>query len=544
MAKFADYQEEDMKEYNNSRGGVLPARSGVVYLVGAGPGDPGLITLKGSQVLGKADVVYYDYLANPELLKHARKNARCVDVGKRHKGLRVSQIDIEQFLINDAKKGQTVVRLKGGDPFIFGRGGEEALALKEAGIAFEVIPGISSFNAVPAYAGIPLTHRNLAADIALVTGHEDPEKSQRVDVPHVNWQAAAQMGTVVILMAMGNLRSNLGQLIQFGKSPDTPAAIISRGTYPHQKIIKGTLSTLADLSEKASIKAPSLVVVGDVVSLNEKLDWYSSKSLFNKRIVVTRSQNQASELSALLQEEGAEVIELPTIEIKPLSSYKIFDARLKKISGYQWLLFTSVNAVEIFWQRWLRLKKDVRSLAHLKIAAVGGATKDALLAKGLWVDLMPKDFRSEGLVKEFKRLKIKGHKIFFPRAREGREVLTNGLKELGARVDLVEAYRTTLPRISNTSEIALSESDWISGSAASEIALSESDWITFASSSTVENFFKMFGESRGKELLHDVKIACLGPITRNTIEAFGLTVAVMPKQARIKDLVKGISDAQ
>ena len=301
-------------------------KKGVVYLVGAGPGDVGLITLKGAAVLGKADVIVYDYLANDRLLKLARPDALKIFAGKKgggQIGQKIPQPEIEKTLIEKAGQGLTVVRLKGGDPFVFGRGGEEALALAQAGIHFEVIPGVSSGIGVPAYAGIPLTHRDFGSEVTFVTGHEDPRKGEESEeeaqerLSAVPWEALARMGTIVILMGRGNLRANLSRLISYGKSPDTPAAVVSWGTYPQQKTVVATLATLADETAKKGISSPTLVIIGEVVRLHSLLNWYESKHLFNKTILVTRTQEESSEITSLLEEAGAIVLEFPTIQIIP-----------------------------------------------------------------------------------------------------------------------------------------------------------------------------------------------------------------------------------
>ncbi len=500
-------------------------KKGTVYLVGAGPGDPGLMTVKGEECLQKADVVFYDYLANPKILKMAASTTKLVDVGKRHKSPQISQEEIEKLMVSEAASGKTVVRLKGGDPFIFGRGGEEALVLHEAGIPFEIVPGVSSITAVAAYAGIPLTHRNFTADIAIVTGHEDPHKSGEGSV---SWEGAAKMGTVVLLMALGNLRSNLQKLIEYGKSPDTPAALISWGTYPRQKTIVGTVGNLASLAEKEKIGPPSVIIIGPVVLLREKLKWFESKILFNKIILVTRSRDQASELSEKFEKLGANVIEFPIIEIAPPKSWASLDKAIKNISRYQWIVFTSINSVDNFWCRLKRLKMDVRNCAHLKIAAIGPATKDRILSHGLWVDCIPSSYHSKGLAAALKKSGIKGNKVLFPQARDGNDEAIVELEKLGCRVDRVETYQTKLPAISSEKLKNIFEKQ-------------KPDWITFASSSSVDNFVKIIGEKNLSHYLEGTKVACIGPVTRKTAESYGMKVTVMPRRATLDSLVEAIA---
>lgn len=508
-------------------------KPGTVYLVGAGPGDPGLITVKGAECLKNADVIFYDYLVNPEILKKASSNTKLVDVGKRHKAPRVSQEEIEKMMVSEARKGKTVVRLKGGDPFVFGRGGEEALFLHEGGIPFAIVPGVSSITAVAAYAGIPLTHRNFTADIAIITGHEDPLKSGE---GAVSWEGAAKMGTIVLLMALGNLRPNLQKLIEYGKSPDTPAALISWGSYPYQKTIVGTVGNLANLAEKEKVGPPSVILIGRVVLLREKLKWFETKILFNKRILITRSREQASELSEKFQKLGAHVIEFPTIKIAPPKSWAPLDKAIKNISRYQWIIFTSINSVDNFWSRLKKLKMDVRNCAqpqcgHLKIAAIGPATKDRILSHGLWVDCLPTSYHSKGLAAALKKSGIKrkkGQKILFPQARAGNDELILELKKLGCCVERVEAYQTLLPRLSPEKIKNIFEEQ-------------TPDWITFASSSSVDNFVKIIGHKCLTNLLSQTKIACIGPVTRTTAISYGMKVDVMPRQATLDSLVEAIA---
>ncbi len=497
----------------------VKTKKGKVYLVGAGPGDPDLLTLKGARVLGEADIVFYDYLANPKILSLASSRAQLVDVGKRHKQPRISQEEINQLIIKAAQKGKTVVRLKGGDSFLFGRGGEEAMALHQEGIYFEVVPGISSAFAVPAYAGIPLTHRELTADIAIVTGHEDPNKKPSA----VHWEAAAQMGTVVLLMALGNLKSNLEKLMEHGKPPHTPSALISWGTYPKQKTILAPLSRLAEEATRCGFQAPSIVVVGDVVGLSSSLNWFEKRPLFGKKILVTRASAQAHELTKRLENLGASVIECPTVAMKPPSSYSSLDTALKKIKHYDWLLLTSVNGVNAFCDRLQKKKISHKHLAHLSLGAIGEATARVMREKGLWVDCMPSKYQAEFFIKALRKAGIAGKKVLIPRAQQGRDVLVEGLKEMRCSVSLVEAYRNVLPKKSAQKLKHILQNESL-------------DILVFTSSSAVHHFAQLSG--RGDVT---VPIACLGPITAQTVRDYGWDVAFMPRRASMDALVGCLS---
>ncbi|MDO8520306.1 MAG: uroporphyrinogen-III C-methyltransferase [Deltaproteobacteria bacterium] len=508
-------------------------KAGTVYLVGAGPGDVGLITLRGAQVLGRADVIVYDYLANERLLKLAKPTAKKIFAGKKGGGQSIPQPEIEKILIEEAQAGNLVVRLKGGDPFIFGRGGEEALALARAKVPFEVIPGVSSATAVPAYAGIPLTHRDFSSEVAFVTGHEDPRKGEESEeeitekLSAVPWEALAKMGTIVILMGKGHLRANLSRLISYGKSPDTPAAVVSWGTYPQQKTIVATLSTLADETEKRGVTNPTIVIIGEVVRLKEMVDWFETKVLFNKTILVTRTQEQSSEITALLEEAGGVVLEFPTIQLVPMKNYSALDGAIRKIKKQDWLIFTSANGVRYFWDRLRNLGKDVRWLAKLKVGAIGPATAAALREKGIWVDLLPQTFQSEGMLEALKESDIRGKRVLLPRAKEGREVLIEGLQKLKCKVEVVETYGNVIP------EVASWELEKL-------FFETKPDWVTFASSSSVDNFVKILGKKNLKTYLARVKIACIGPVTAASAKKAGMKVDAMPEESTISKLVEAI----
>ncbi len=486
------------------------AKRGIIYLVGAGPGDPGLITVKGVECLKKADVVVYDYLANPVLLDSAPVKSKKIYVGKRGATHSREQEEINALLIAEAKRGRTVVRLKGGDPFVFGRGGEEAEALVEAGIAYEVVPGVTSAIAVPAYAGIPITHRDFSSTVAFVTGHEKDEEGASPP----DWKVLSKVGSLVFLMAYANLPHIVEKLREAGLSAETPAAVIQWGTTPRQKTASGTLETIVAAMTEAGIRPPTIVVIGRVAALRGKIDWFETKPLFGKRILVTRSREQASDLALRLTDLGAEAVEMPTIEIRPPSHWRGMDRAIGNLSRYDWILFTSANGVRFFFERLRKRKKDVRALEGARIACVGPATARAVEGQGLRVDAVAKEFRSEGLLRVLKGKGLKRRRVLFCRAQEGREILIDGLKSLGARVDLVEAYRNAVPR-------------------SALVPLDNMDLVTFASSATAENFAKLSGR-------RDIPAACIGPVTAKTARSLGFNVVVQAKSASMGSLVEAI----
>ncbi len=494
-------------------------KKGIIYLVGAGPGDPGLITLKAVECLQQADVVVYDYLANKVFLDLAPKRSEKIYVGKKGAFHSKEQEDINHLLIRKASQGKTVVRLKGGDPFIFGRGGEEAEALSAAGISFEVVPGVTSPIAVPAYAGIPLTHRDFTPAVTFVTGHEKEEEGAL----NPNWEALSKMGTIVFLMGFANLSRIAKHLMEAGRKPSTPVAVIEWGTLPRQKVAVGTLETIVEEVHRKKIKPPTIIVVGEVVSLRKKLSWFEKKPLFGKKILVTRSREQASLLSKGLEEQGAEVIEIPTLEIKSSrgAACCALDKSIQLISKYQWLIFTSVNGVVCFFDRLKKMKKDLRDLKGIQIAAIGSSTAQAIEERGLYVDQVASEFRAEGLIKALRKKNLKGKRILIPRAKTAREILVEELKKLKAKVDIVEVYRTMLPKENIKKLKAILEKEKI-------------DLLVFASSGTVENFVKMAGT------VPSIPTACIGPITGKTAKAYGMNVVVKPVKATILALVDAI----
>lgn len=495
---------------------------GRVYIIGAGPGDPGLITLRGVQCLREADVVIYDYLVNPEILGHAGPKAERIYAGKQGGAHTLSQEAINALLVQKAGAGAVVARLKGGDPFVFGRGGEEAETLREAGIPFEIIPGVSSAVAVPAYAGIPLTHRGHTSTVAFVTGHEDPGKEKS----DLDWPTLAGIGTLVFLMGVKNLTSIAQNLIRCGKDPETPAALIRRGTTPDQETLTGTLGGIAQLAEERRFAPPAVFVVGGVVGLRELLNWYETKPLFGRGIVITRPEAQAVELAGLLRVRGARVIPFPVIRIAPPESWEALDAALDALEGYRWIIFTSANGVAFFFRRLKELGKDIRDLKGIRIATIGPATAAAFESLSLRVDLVPDEFVSEGVVRAFAGVDLRGSRVLIPRAEEARDVLPAGLAELGARVDCAAAYRTL------RSDRDRSELEPL-------FAAGKVDVITFTSPSTVTNFLGIMGPDFRPPA--GVRIACIGPVTVQAAKKAGLFVDIRQERYTVPDLVEAIA---
>ncbi|MBW2366544.1 MAG: uroporphyrinogen-III C-methyltransferase [Deltaproteobacteria bacterium] len=481
---------------------------GKVYLIGAGPGDPGLLTLKGKRFISEADVVIYDYLAARVLLDHAPSDAEMIYVGKKGGDHTLSQDGINRLIIEKAKAGNVVARLKGGDPFIFGRGGEEAEILVENQIPFEVVPGITSAIAAPAYAGIPLTHRDHTATLAFVTGHEDPTKEES----NIDWAALAKgIGTLVFLMGVKNLPHIVGRLLDHGRSPQTPVALVRWGTTAQQVTVRGMLSDIVRRVEAARLKAPAVIVVGEVVGLRDRLRWFDTRPLTGKRIVVTRAREQASDLVTRLQDLGADCLEIPTIQVAPPRDPEPLNRAIDEIDQYNWLVFTSVNGVKYFFNRLFSQGRDVRALGHLQTAAIGPATADRLLGFGITCDILPDSYRAESVVDAFADVLISGKRILLPRAREARSVLPDSLTRMGARVDEITAYRTELD--SRNRDVLLDA-----------LENGQVDMVTFTSSSTVKNFKALLPEDRFRTLPASVRIVAIGPITADTAADLGFTV--------------------
>jgi len=500
-------------------------KSGKVYLIGAGPGDPKLITLRGIECIQRANVVIYDYLANDQLLRYARPGAEIVYAGKRKGDQTISQEEINRLLISHAQKGKRVARLKGGDPFIFGRGGEEALALAEAKIPFEVIPGVTAAVAVPAYAGIPLTHRDLTATVVLATGHEDAAKEKSA----VPWEHITPLGTLVFFMGMTNLAGIVTQLIRHGRDPRTCIALIRWGTKPNQETLVGTLKDIVTKAKTYDLKPPGLIIVGEVVRLREKLNWFETRPLFGKKVLITRSQEQASYFSELLIEQGAEPVECATIEVIPPEDWAPLDRAIGDLKKYQWLIFTSVNGVRFFLERLRALDHDLRILKGIRLCAIGPATAAELQRIGITPDFMPAEYQAEAIVKGLGQKKLKGSRILIPRAQVAREVLPRELTRLGAKVDVAPVYQTIRP-------------DHDLGRIKSLLRDGEIDVATFTSSSTVKNFVDMLGRKEVPSLLKNVVVACIGPITAETAKAYGIQPRITPKAFTIPALTDAIVD--
>jgi uroporphyrinogen III methyltransferase/synthase len=495
--------------------------AGKVYLVGAGPGDPGLITVRGRECLEHADVVVYDYLANETLLEQAPARAERIFVGKSTEHHTLLQEEINALLVDRAKKGLRVVRLKGGDPFVFGRGGEEALALAEAGVAFEVVPGVTAGIAAPAFAGIPVTQRGVSAGVALLTAHGDPEKGSALPDP----LRLLSNGTLVFFMGVKGLPKVVERLLQLGRPADTPVALVEWGTYPRQRTVAGTLSDIVERCEREAIGPPAVTVVGEVVKLHERLSWFESKPLFGRRIVVTRARAQASELVKRLQELGADVFEFPTIQIQPAESAP---EDFGYVGDYDWVVLTSVNAVDMLFERMEALGQDGRDLHGVKICAIGSATAEAVRRRFLRVDLMPEKYVAESLLEALVERggELEGKRFLLPRADIARSFLPKELRERGAEVKELVAYRTVLPDAS--------------AERADELVEYAPDLVTFTSSSTARNFYELVGEERLERIKRTAAFGTIGPITKKTAEDCGMPVAIQPEVHDIPHFVEAI----
>ncbi len=498
---------------------------GKVYLVGAGPGDPGLLTLRGRELLEKAEVVIYDYLANEAFLDYAPPHAERIYVGKKGGDHTLGQTGINDLLV---EKGRChmVVRLKGGDPFVFGRGGEEAQVLAAAGIPFEIVPGVTAAVAVPAYAGIPLSHRDHTPSMAFVTGHE---REDALD-SKINWEKlATAVGTLVFFMGVKNLPDIAARLTRHGRSPDTPAAVIRWGTTPAQQTVVGTLGDIVEKVRRAALKPPAIIVVGEVVSLREELNWFENRPLFGFNIVVTRAREQASDLKARLLELGAHCIEFPTIQVVPPPSWEPLDEAVRNLDSYHWVIFTSVNGVKFFMERLNHHGFDVRRLAGCRVVAIGPKTSEALADHGVRADFMPGEYRAEIILEGLTREAVDGKNVLLPRAMVARDVLPDTLRDWGARVNVVPAYETVLPEGKKGEVLSLLEDGAI-------------HCITFTSSSTVINFFKMLGEENLLAFLKKTTIACIGPVTAETAREHGLEVHIMPHDYTIPGLIGALDE--
>jgi uroporphyrinogen III methyltransferase/synthase len=495
---------------------------GKVYLVGAGPGDLGLVTLRAKECIESADVIIYDHLANPELLAWAHDDAEIIYAGKAPGEHSLSQQEINALLIEKACAGEKVVRLKGGDPFVFGRGAEEAAAIAEAGIEFEVVPGITSAIAGPAYAGIPVTHRAENSHVTFFTGHEDPAKTESA----IDYSALAKLGgTQVMLMGVERLESIAREMLNYGVSENLPVALVRWATTGRQETLTGTIGDIAKRAVASGFEAPAVAVFGNVVALRENLNWYENRPLSGKRIVVTRTRKQASALSNKLRALGAQVIELPTIRIEPPTDLREFAELVQDAHIYDWIVFTSANGVEAFFEIFFKLYDDAREIGGARIAAIGPATAQRVKDFHFHVDLRPDEFVAEAVVKEFRKQGgIENLRILLVRAEKARDVLPKELSGLGAIVDEAFAYRTA------------PETRDITG-ARRQLAKEGADLITFTSSSTVENFLQL-----GLPWPKGMQIASIGPITSKTARDHGLKIDIEARRHDIDGLVQAIRD--
>ncbi len=481
-----------------------------VYLVGAGPGDPELLTLKGKRVLATADCVLYDNLANEALLDFAPPSAELLYVGKKKSNHSMPQDEISELLVERGRRGLNVVRLKGGDPYLFGRGGEEAEALADAGIPFEVVSGVSSALGIAAYTGVPLTHRDHTSVVTFVTGH---------DVEKIDWMKVGTAETLVIFMGLSYFEAIAERIIAGGRSPETPAMCVRWGTRPDQEVITGTLATLPGLVRQAGMKPPASFIVGGVVELREKLNWFEHLPLFGLTIVVTRPKEQAAALSQPLRELGAHVVEMPAIEIRPPESYSALDSAIAELGSYDWLLFTSANGVRAFFERLRVSTVDTRAIRG-KIGAIGPATRDALAEHLLKVDVMADEFVAEGLLRALEAYSVAGQRILLARAAVARDVLPMMLRERGALVDVVEAYQTLAPE-----NLA---------ARAKHVLEQAPDWIVFTSSSTVQNTLEATGT------LHGVRAMSIGPVTSATLRKNNIEPAAEASEYTVDGIIAAL----
>ncbi|MFT6181525.1 MAG: uroporphyrinogen III methyltransferase/synthase [Akkermansiaceae bacterium] len=496
-------------------------KQGICYLVGAGPGDLGLVTLKAKECIEKCDVLVYDALSSAQLLGWTKKGCELIFAGKRAADHAIPQDQINALIVEKTLQGKVVTRLKGGDPMIFGRGGEEAAELADAGVPFEIVPGISSTIAGPAYAGIPVTHRDHCSQLTIFTGHEDPTKD---DTSLDFDQLAKTPGTKVFVMGVSRLRGICEQFIKGGASAQTPIALTRWATTGKHQTVQGTLETIAEIVEKAKFKSPAVAVIGDVVKEREKINWFETRPLFGKRIVVTRTREQAGGLSKRLGELGADVIELPTIRIEHPQDRKEFAESVSESHTYDWLVFTSPNGVERFFDAFYATYQDARSLGGCRIAAIGPSTEAKIREYRFAVDLLPQKFVAEGLIEAFQDQSIEHQKILWIKAEETRDVIYDGLMKLGAIVDSCLAYRT-VPETSDPT------------GAAKQLREEGADMITFTSGSTVESFFNM-----GINWPEGCEAACIGPVTSKTFKSQCEAKSIESSKHDIEGLVQTILD--
>ncbi len=498
-------------------------RKGTVFLVGAGPGDPGLLTVRGQELLRQAEVVVYDHLVSPRLLDVCPPSARLIYVGKEAEKPSSSQRAINVRLIREARAGKQVIRLKGGDPLLFGRGGEEALALRRAGIPFEIVPGVTSVIAVPAYAGIPLTDRTVSSSVAIVTGHEDPAKPGS----RVNWaQLATACDTLVCLMGVSTLPAIAKQLLRAGRAASTPCAVIEWGTYPRQRTLIATLGTIAAKARAASIRPPAIIVIGEVVKLRRHLDWFESRPLFGRRILVTRAIDKAGSLVHQLESLGSTVEQLPAIELASVKSNGVFRDAIRDLPNTDWVFFTSPEGISWFARMLKPYRKDVRLLSGCHIGAIGPKTAEAIEAAGLHVDFVPKQFRQEGILEEFPGRLLSGKRALLLNAEGSREVLEEGLRSRGMRVRRVPVYRTVMPKGLQQGVAKLFDAPF--------------DAVTVTSASCVEHLFQALQAAGKARLFGSLRFVSIGPITSAAVRARGGRVMVEAQPSTAEGLVAAL----
>ena len=500
---------------------------GRVFLVGAGPGDPGLITVKGAECIAGADVILFDRLVHPRLCSHRLGECEFVYVGKSPERHALEQDEINALLVEKAKEGKTVVRLKGGDPYLFGRGGEEALALAEAGVDFEVVPGVTAAIASAAYAGIPVTHRGVSACLTTATGHEDPTKGEI----SVDWsRIAAAGGTVISYMGVKHLADIADGLMAGGMPPDMPAAVIQDGTLPEQRTVVGTLQNIAGRAAKAGIEPPAVSIFGGVVGLRGKLNWFEKRPLFGRKIIITRAHAQACEMAQRLEDIGAEVIAFPTIRIEPPEDWSALDEAVENLRRFDWVVFTSVNGVDAFMARLATLGRDARAMGHIRICAIGPVTAERVRHYRLGVDCRPERFTSEETITALQGCGgVRAKSFLLPRSDIARSVLPAGLRELGGRVTEVTAYRTVRGVDETAGPIMF---DLIKSG---EVA-----YVTFTSSSTARNFASYFDEGQMREISERTRVASIGPVTSATLRDIGLPPDIEAEEYTVSGLIAAI----
>ncbi len=503
----------------------MKKKLGTVYLVGAGPGDPDLITLKAQHLLKSADKVFYDYLV-PSHWIDSLPTEKCHYVGKRGHAEAIPQEKIIELLIEAAQGFKKIVRLKGGDPFIFGRGGEETQALAKANIPFEIVPGVSSAIAVPSYAGIPLTHRNFGSAVTFVAGHRDPLKKYSQE-DSLNWAALAKQNTLVFLMGVKNLAQNFSLLQENGMSSQTPAAIIEWGSLGRQRSLFSTLEKLPQLAKAQKYQSPAIVVVGEIVRLGEELQWFEKKLLSGKKILVTRSHDQTHAFSKALRELGADAIEFPTIKLTAPDSWEILDAALEKLPHWEYLIFTSVNAVDFFLQRLREKNRDIRQLVKAKVIAVGDSTAKRLREALLQVHHIPKSFHSSALIDFFEKENMCEVRVLFPRAEKGNDHLVKALHKMGAELCLAPIYKNQMP-LYTPEEVER------------RLGRAFPDLLTFTSSSCVENFYKLLNNHKIWPQLKKIPCIVIGPETKKTAMRHGFQVNAVAEKTNLEGMIAKI----